>query len=224
MGIISLSSTKRVVIIVAHPDDETLWAGGTILENPEWECLIISLCRGKDPDRSVRFRNALKVLNCDGFMGDIDDGPEQVPLDESDIDRTILELLPSNHFDLIITHDPGGEYTRHRRHEETGKSVIRLWFAGKISTTELWTFAYNDINSKYPVAIDNANIIRTIPPDIWRKKYNLITETYGFRKGGFEAETTPKKESFWRFTDPESAIKWIKNVEEMKERLKTKTL
>ena len=23
-------------MIVAHPDDETLWAGGTILKHPEW--------------------------------------------------------------------------------------------------------------------------------------------------------------------------------------------
>jgi LmbE family N-acetylglucosaminyl deacetylase len=27
---------KSVAIIVAHPDDETLWAGGEILNNPLW--------------------------------------------------------------------------------------------------------------------------------------------------------------------------------------------
>jgi len=27
-------SAKTVAIIVAHPDDETLWAGGTILSHP----------------------------------------------------------------------------------------------------------------------------------------------------------------------------------------------
>jgi LmbE family N-acetylglucosaminyl deacetylase len=34
--------TKNVAIIVAHPDDETLWAGGTILNHPSWKCFIIS--------------------------------------------------------------------------------------------------------------------------------------------------------------------------------------
>ena len=216
MGTISLTS-KKVVIIVAHPDDETLWAGGTILDNPDWTCLIISLCRGKDPDRSVRFNNALNFLSCEGFMGDLDDGPEQKPLNEADVENTILELLPSKHFDLIITHDPGGEYTRHRRHEETGKSVIRLWINGKITSPELWTFAYDDDNkSKYPSAVENASICKPVRKDIWDKKYKLITETYGFKAGGFEAETTPKTESFWRFTDRGAAEKWLIKPEKIK--------
>lgn len=216
MGITGLSS-KNVVVIVAHPDDETLWAGGTILSNPDWKCFVISLCRGKDPDRSVRFHNALKVLNCEGIMGDMDDGPEQLPLDETEVERTILDLLPTKHFDLIITHNPAGEYTRHLRHEETGNSVIRLWNTGKISAHELWTFAYEDGNkTKYPVAVENASIIRPVTNDIWLKKYSLITQTYGFRKGGFEAETTPKTESFWQFFDPEVAERWRISIEKLK--------
>jgi LmbE family N-acetylglucosaminyl deacetylase len=160
----------------------------------------------------VRFHNALKVLNCEGIMGDLDDGPEQLPLEGVDVENAILELLPSRKFDLIITHSPRGEYTRHLRHEETGKSVIRLWNSGKIAAPELWIFAYEDDNKKkYPVAIENANITRTIERDIWLKKYSLITETYGFRKGGFEAETTPTTESFWQFTEPVVAEKWLKN-------------
>lgn len=27
---------KTVALIVTHPDDETLWAGGTLLNNPSW--------------------------------------------------------------------------------------------------------------------------------------------------------------------------------------------
>ncbi len=49
-------NSKKVAIIVAHPDDETLWAGGTILSHPAWECFIICLCRGSDADRAPRFR------------------------------------------------------------------------------------------------------------------------------------------------------------------------
>jgi LmbE family N-acetylglucosaminyl deacetylase len=212
------TSLKNIVIIVAHPDDETLWAGGTILDNPDWNCLILTLCRRSDPDRSLRFYNAVKVLNCKGVMGDLDDGPDQRPLDESEVEKAILELLPSKHFDLIITHNPAGEYTRHRRHEETGRSVISLWNAGKISAPELWVFAYDDDNkNKYPTAVEDADIIRTLTKEIWLLKYKLITETYGFNKGGFEAETTPKTESFWRFTDPALAGKWYREIEKIKE-------
>jgi len=29
-------------------------------------------------------------------MGDLDDGPDQIPLDDREVDRAILDLLPSN--------------------------------------------------------------------------------------------------------------------------------
>src|SRR5665647_1679073 len=97
-------NTKEVAIIVAHPDDETLWTGGTILNHPTWHFFIICLCRGSDEDRSARFHEALKIYHAEGKMGDLDDGPEQNPLEEKDVERVILDLLPSKHFDLIITH------------------------------------------------------------------------------------------------------------------------
>jgi LmbE family N-acetylglucosaminyl deacetylase len=200
---------KVVAVIVAHPDDETLWSGGTILSHQEWQCFILSLCRGNDEDRSRRFYNTLKILKSEGIMGDMDDGPEQKPIDGNEVEKTILKLLPAKHFDLIITHNPDGEYTRHRRHEETGKAMIELWSKAKISSSELWTFAYTDDNRKhYPLAIENASICNKLPEKIWQRKYRIITETYGFQKNGFEAETTPRSESFWQFTEPAVALKW----------------
>lgn len=200
---------KVAAVIVAHPDDETLWAGGTILDNPTWEWYIICLCRAKDGDRSARFLNALRMLNCSGIMGDLDDGPDQVPLSDEVVEKTILDLLPSMHFDLVLTHNPAGEYTRHRRHEETGRAVIKLWKRGKILTDELWVFAYNDDNrKKYPEAVDNASIRKHLSRETWLQKYGIITRIYGFKKGGFEADTTPKAESFWQFTNADIAVRW----------------
>ena len=145
-------------------------------------------------------------------MGDLDDGPEQKPLDEKEVERTILDLLPPKHFDLIITHNPSGEYTRHIRHEEVSKAVIKLWHSGKISTYEMWTFAYSDRNKEYyPRPIENATVYQTLTKRIWLRKFSLITETYGFEKDSFEAETTPRAESFWQFTNSYEAKKWVSN-------------
>lgn len=203
----TLSSKKTVAVIVAHPDDETLWSGGTILSHPAWQWFIVCLSRRNDKDRSLRFYNALKILKSEGIMGDLDDGPEQKPLNENVVESAILDLLPHKHFDLIITHNPNGEYTRHIRHEEIGNAVIKLWHKGKISTDELWTFAYEDGNKEYlPIPIENATIYRSLTKRIWQKKFNLITKTYGFQKGSFEAETTPQIESFNQFKNSELAI------------------
>ena len=208
-----LLSTKTVAVTVAHPDDETLWSGGTILSHPAWQWFIVCLSRKNDEDRAFRFYNALRILKSEGIMGSLDDGPEQKPILENEVEQAILNLLPAKHFDLIISHNPTGEYTRHLRHEETGKAVIKLWSAGKISTNELWTFAYTDDNKKhYPVAVENASIYRILTKRIWLRKYSIITETYGFEKSGFEAETTPRAESFWQFTDPRDAKKWFNKI------------
>ncbi|MGE5377631.1 MAG: PIG-L deacetylase family protein [Bacteroidota bacterium] len=202
--------TPWVAVIVAHPDDETLWAGGTILSKPAWRWFVLSLCRGSDPDRAPRFFNALKTLGAEGRMGDLDDGPEQIPLEKNQIMDAIQQSLPDREFDLLITHSPAGEYTRHRRHEETGKAVMSLWQEGKVQTHELWMFAYEDGKKSYrPQPIRTAPLYQALPDRIWKQKYDLITKTYGFPENGFEAETTPRAEAFWQFIDPSDAQQWL---------------
>jgi LmbE family N-acetylglucosaminyl deacetylase len=201
---------RSAAVIVAHPDDETLWTGGMILMHPDWNWFILSLCRGSDPDRAPRFFNALKRFGAEGKMDDLDDGVGQTSLENDEIEAAILHSLPSPRFDLIVTHSPAGEYTRHRRHEETGEAVIRLWHAGRIETDELWMFAYEDQGKQsLPRPIRSAHIYRELPGEIWSRKYELITRTYGFHEDGFEARTTPRAEAFWRFTSSKDAQQWL---------------
>ena len=204
--------SKNVAVIVAHPNDETLWAGGTILSHPSWNFFIVSVCRGNDPDRAPRFYEALKILRSSGKMGDLDDGPDQNPLDEEAVEQTILDLLPEKHYDLIISHNPNGEYTRHMRHEEVSRAVINLWNSNKIKADELRTFAYEDGNRKYhPRPVKRAAIYRILTKRIWLRKYSILRETYGFEKESWEIKTTPRDEAFWQFTNPFNAKKWLNN-------------
>ncbi|MDB5138354.1 MAG: family deacetylase [Mucilaginibacter sp.] len=202
--------TKTVAIIVAHPDDETLWCGGTVLSNPSWLCFIASMCRKNDPDRAPKFEIVRKILGADGIMGDLDDGPEQKPLPEHEVEEAIMSLLPSNEFDLVITHSIYGEYTRHLRHQEIGKAVINLWHSGKLNTSELWAFAYEDGHREYtPVAINDAPVFFTLPHYLWEQKYSIITNTYGFNINSWEAQTTPMEEAYWQFFNAEQARQWL---------------
>ena len=210
-------SGKTIALIVAHPDDETLWAGGTILSHPEWSWFVISLCRASDPDRAPKFYRALKILGAEGNMGDMDDGPEQLPLDEEMVSRTILDLLPQRPYDLVITHNPSGEYTRHLRHEETARAVIRLWHDHRIHTQKLWTFAYSDGGGKYPPRPDkSADMYYRLPDDLWKKKFGIITITYGFKSDSFEATATTREEAFRQFNNTTDAINWLNNKSKYK--------
>ena len=200
----------KVAIIVAHPDDETIWAGGTLLSHSNWELYVVSLCRINDEDRAPKFYKALKLFSARGIMGNLDDNTNQQPLSETTVEQLLLKLLPNIHFDLIITHNPIGEYTRHLRHEEISKAVINLWNKGKILTNTLWAFAYEDGQKTYfPQTIENADIFIELSDDLWSKKYKIITQTYGFKPESWEAQTTPKSEAFFQFTDAKKAKAWM---------------
>lgn len=192
---------ENCAVIVAHPDDETLWSGGSILLHSEGNWTIISLTRKSDSERSAKFSKAVTELGAVGIMGDLDDGPEQMDIPERQIQKQILDLLPMNHkFDLIITHSTWGEYTRHKRHEQIGKAALTLFRLGELPAEQMWTFAYDDGEKKYlPKPVLDADIFTRLPEDIWQKKYDIITNTYGFAPDSFEAKTTPRSEAFWCF-------------------------
>ncbi len=204
----------KVAVVVAHPDDETLWCGGTILTHPEWDCIIISLCRGSDPDRAPKFHKVLNILDASGVMGDLDDGPDQIPLSDELVEEAILQLIPAIHYDLIISHDPDGEYTKHLRHEEISREIIKLWNQGTLLADELWTFAYEDGKKQYlPQAIKTNTQYSLLSNEIWEKKYHIITDEYGFEATSWEAKTTPGEESFHQYKTPAEAIKRLLNKE-----------
>jgi hypothetical protein len=201
---------RTAVVIAAHPDDETLWAGGTILMHPGIQWTVATLCRKSDSDRAPKFKNALSRLRAAGTIGDLDDGPEQSPLSPRETETAILSLLSSGaRYDLVLTHSLFGEYTRHRRHEETGHAVLSLWSTGRLKTGRVWLFAYEDGNKRYlPRAIETAHRMTNLPDDVFNEKYRIITEVYGFAPDSWEARTVPRTEAFFCFRKPRQITEW----------------
>ena len=202
---------KTAAIIVAHPDDETLWAGGLLLTRRDLGWKVMSLCRAEDPDRAPRFYEVLKAYGASGDMADLDDGPEQSPLDMREVQVVLQNTLGGQKYDLVVTHGLRGEYTRHRRHEEVHQAVVDLWREGRISTEEVWFFAYSDRPGRgLPTAIREAHFKFQLPRTVWDEKYRIVTKVYGFRPESWEARTTPQWEAFWCFRKPAEYENWKK--------------
>jgi len=199
---------------VAHPDDETLWAGGTILKHPEWHWEIHTLCRASDQDRSNKFRRVLSIYGARGIMADLDDGPEQRPIPGFEIQQAVLKSVEHRCFDLVITHGPHGEYTRHRRHEEVSRTVCDLWLQGEIDAKVIWLFAYTDGDGKFlPGPEAGAHKKKKLPDAIWQEKYRIMTYVYGFSPESWEARVTPRTEAFWCFESRSRFKEWLEEEE-----------
>ncbi len=208
-------SKLPVAVIVAHPDDETLWSGGHILMRPDRRFVISTLCRGSDPDRAPRFHRVLERLRAAGTMGDLDDGPDQRPLEDAAVREAILSLLPETAFSAVITHGPRGEYTRHRRHEEVSRAVRDLWRQGLIRAPRLMMFAYEDAGGKrLPEPRRDAHLHMPLPIGIRREKHDILTGLYGFGPDSWEVRAAPREEAFWSFDSVEALDRWMREREQ----------
>jgi hypothetical protein len=106
------------LIIVAHPDDESIYFAGLILQNCDhpWHviCVTNGGADGKSIQRAQDFTNACKLLNVDKFeIWDFPDIYEQ-RLDISELTKK-LKLLPTPH--QVFTHSILGEYG-HPHHQD----------------------------------------------------------------------------------------------------------
>ena len=180
--------------IIAHPDDETIWMGGTILQKNKWKWAIISLCRANDKDRAPKFERACKIYRAKSVISDLDDEVLQ-PLELTTVEKKILSVLPEKKYNYIFTHGKTGEYG-HLRHKEIHGAVKSLVRRKKILCKKLLFFSYEKGARKFSIPSEKSDIFTFLSSIEYKNKISIITKIYGFSKESFESRSCSKKEAF----------------------------
>lgn len=190
---------RSAVVVVAHPDDETIWCGGLILQNPSWDWTVLSLCRATDPDRRVKFRRACEHLDIEAAISDLDDSNPLKSIDpQKEIGGRIRDRLRNEDWDACITHGANGEYG-HQRHKEVHREVLRLVGNGVLRCEEFWTFAYVcNPRTGHNIPRHDADIRVPLTAGQLTEKKRIIHEMYGYGRDSFEYEACISPETFHR--------------------------
>jgi len=187
----------KAAVIVAHPDDETIWMGGTILAHPKIQWTIISLARAYDRDRAPKFRRVLKHYNAPGVISDLEDEGE-MKFSETfrEVEKRLHRILRDRRFTYLFTHGYNGEYG-HAHHRAVHQVVKKLARRNVIKAKYIYAFAYHFLKRRgYAVPDEKCDFIFPLSKRIAKRKRSIVEKLYGFRRDSFEYKSSAKSETF----------------------------
>lgn len=139
------------VVFVAHPDDELIFLGNTLMNEDGW--LVVCMTNGGNRTRRKEFINVMNTLNIDYKIFNYKDGLD-ILWDEKKLKKSIHKILNlKEKWDKVVTHNRQGEYG-HFQHKQLNK-IVRECYKGR----NINVFVYKDklVNSCNKLSLINKN-------------------------------------------------------------------
>ncbi len=115
------------LMIVAHPDDETIWGGSHLLKD---NYLVVCITCGSNEIRAREFTKVMADAKTEYIMlgyPDLVDGEKSKWENErKDIEKDIKKIINTKDWELIVTHNTMGEYG-HIHHILTNQIVTEVY-------------------------------------------------------------------------------------------------
>lgn len=137
------------LVIVAHPDDETMFCGGTIAKL-KWDWTVVSAAHSLDSPRGREFAAACNVLGARPIMLAVRYQGKQAtsPIDGAEVRRRLLATVCLDEYDVVLTHNEDGEYG-HRDH------IVVNSVVGELRNRAIWWFGFNESTFDLAIKLDN---------------------------------------------------------------------
>jgi len=114
------------LMIVAHPDDDILWGGAHLIED---DYLVVCVTCGVVRERVLEFNKVMHATNDKyimlGYPDKTNGKRDNWNSVYKDITKDLKEIIELKDWDLIVTHNPEGEYG-HQHHKMTNAIVTSV--------------------------------------------------------------------------------------------------
>lgn len=170
LNTMDLSQTRHLMI-VAHPDDETIWGGAHLQEGGY---LVVCITNGRNAVRAAEFQSVMEATGNTGLMLSYPDKVNGKRDNWSQVRETLqadLELLLTcRPWEDIVTHNQNGEYG-HIHHKLTYQFVTAAYDKIKLQVP-LYTFGTYYTAADLPEA---SAALTAVPEEQLAKKEELLT-------------------------------------------------
>lgn len=170
----SSGTSTRALAVVSHPDDETIFIGGTLLSHPEYHWQILCVTYEQASQRAEEAMAAISCYRADGlqigirFLEHVDDNHSE----SGGIDITRLREQLSEWAtwaDLVVTHNEEGEYG-HAAHRAVHRATKAIF-------SKSWEIMCND-SLVLPHLARSEYWYCELPHDIMARKRLIFEQAY----------------------------------------------